>query len=301
MSHFEFEYPYIFLLLLLIVCIYRCPAALKKIIFPHISLFSLKTGWFNRDRLLYSLIFALMISALASPISYDSKSSHQRKGRDLVFALDASGSMGESGFDKEDNSQSKFDILKSIISKFVNERYDDNVGVTVFGSYAFSSVPLTYDMNAITYLIDFLDVGIAGENTAIGEGIANATRILQKGEAKEKVIILVTDGYHNSGSVSPKDALTAAVKKGIKIYTVGIGKKGEFDKDLLQLIAEKSHAKMFSAADSVSLQKIYDEIDRLEPSRIRSENYLYKHALYLYPLLLASVLLLGMLLRRQAS
>ena len=300
MSHFEFEYPYAFALLLLIVCIYKCPAALKKIIFPHIDLFNLKIGWFNRDRLLYSFIFALMVSALASPITYDSKSSHQRKGRDLVFALDASGSMGESGFDKEDNSQNKFDVLKSIISKFVKERYDDNVGVTVFGSYAFSSVPLTYDMNAITYLIGFLDVGIAGENTAIGEGIANATRILKMGEAKEKVIILVTDGYHNSGSISPKDALSLAVKEGIKIYTIGIGKKGQFDEELLKLIAKESNAKMFSAADSASLQDIYNEIDKLEPSQIRSQNYLNKHVLFIYPLALASLLMLTMILRRRA-
>ncbi len=300
MSHFEFEYPYAFLLLLLIICIYRCPAALKKIIFPHINLFSLKIGWFNKERLLYSLIFALMVSALASPITYDSKSSHQRKGRDLVFALDASGSMGQSGFSQENTNDSKFDVLKSIISRFIKERYDDNVGVTVFGSFAYSSVPLTYDMNAIAYLINFLDVGIVGENTAIGEGIANATRILKMGQAKEKVIILVTDGYHNSGSISPKDALTAAVKKGIKIYTIGIGKKGEYDENLLKLIAKNSHAKMFSASDADSLKEVYNEIDKLEPSQIRSQNYLNKHLLFIYPLLLASLLMLTMIFRRRA-
>ena len=300
MGHFEFEYPWVFLLLLLIICIYRCPATLKKIIFVHISLFSLKTSWFNKERLLYSLILTLLITALASPITYDSKSSQQRKGRDLVFVLDCSGSMGESGFSQEHTEKSKFDILKEVISKFIKERYDDNIGVTVFGSYAYSSVPLTYDMNAVTYLLNFLDVGIAGENTAIGEGIANATQLLQKGEAKEKVILLVTDGYHNSGAISPKQALDEAVKKGIKIYTIGIGKKGDYDEALLKLIANNSHAKMFEASDTSSLQDIYSEIDKLEPSKIRSQNYLNKQLLSPYALFGASLLLLLLIFKRRA-
>ena len=298
MGNFEFEHPFAFLLLLLIFCIYRCPAALKKIIFVHISLFSLKTKFFNRERLLYSLILTLLITALASPITYDSKSSKQRKGRDLVFVLDSSGSMGESGFSKEKSDSSKFDVLKNIISKFIKERFDDNVGVTVFGSYAYASVPLTYDMNAVSYLLGFLDVGIAGENTAIGEGIANATALLDKGEAKEKVMLLVTDGYHNSGAISPKQALDNAIKKGIKIYTIGIGKKGDYDEALLKQIANNSNAKMFEAADASSLQDIYDSIDKLEPSQIRSQNYLNKQLLSPYLLLFAALLMLLILKRR---
>lgn len=298
MGHFEFEHPYALLLLLLIICIYRCPATIQKIIFVHISLFTLKTKWLNRERLFYSLILTLLVTAMASPITYDSKSSQQRKGRDLVFALDCSGSMGESGFNKEKSDASKFDILKGIIAKFVKERFDDNVGVTVFGTYAYASVPLTYDMNAVSYLLAFIDVGIAGENTAMGEGIANATAILDKGEAKEKVMLLVTDGFHNSGAISPKQALNNAVKKGIKIYTIGIGKKGEYDEALLKQIANNSNAKMFEASDASSLQDIYNSIDKLEPSQIRSQNYLNKQLLSPYFLLMASLLMLLLLKRR---
>lgn len=300
MGHFEFEHPFAFLLLLLIICIYRCPATLKRIIFPHLGLFNLKTGWFNKERLFYSLILTLLITALASPITYDSKSSQQRKGRDLVFVLDCSGSMGESGFSKEHSEQSKFDLLKEVISKFIKERFDDNVGVTVFGSYAFSSVPLTYDMNAVAYLINFLDVGIAGENTAIGEGVANATQLLKMGQAKEKVMLLITDGYHNSGTISPKVALDIAVKNNIKIYTIGIGKKGDYDEALLKLIANNSHAKMFGASDASKLEEIYNEIDKLEPSQIRSQNYLNKQLLAFYPLLAAALLLLALISKRRA-
>ena len=207
--------------------------------------------------------------------------------------------MGESGF-KEHSEQSKFDVLKEVISKFIKERFDDNVGVTVFGSYAFSSVPLTYDMNAVAYLINFLDVGIAGENTAIGEAIANATQLLKMGQAKEKVMLLITDGYHNSGTISPKVALDIAVKNNIKIYTIGIGKKGDFDEALLKLIANNSHAKMFGASDASKLEEIYNEIDKLEPSQIRSENYLNKQLLAFYPLLAAALLLLALISKRRA-
>ena len=259
----------------------------------------LKIAWFNKERLFYSLILTLLITALASPITYDAKSNQQRKGRDLVFVLDCSGSMGESGFSKEHSDLSKFEILKQLISKFIKERYDDNVGVSVFGSFAFSSVPLSYDMNAVSYLIDFLDIGIAGENTAIGEGIADATRLLKMGEAKEKVMLLITDGYHNSGAISPKEALENAMKEKIKIYTIGIGKKGDYDETLLRLIAKNSGAKMFEAIDASSLQEIYYEIDRLEPSKIRSQNYLNKQLLGLYPLSLAAILLFILILRKR--
>ena len=299
MQNFEFQYPFLFLFLLLIYCIYRCPASLKKIIFPHVDLFSRHTHWFNRERLIYALIFTLMLTAMASPISYDQKSSQERKGRDLVFVLDTSGSMAESGYDAENRRKSKFEVVKEILAKFVKERYDDNVGVTVFGTFAFSSVPLTYDMNAVAFLLDYLAVGIAGENTAIGDAIAEGTRLLQKGDAKNKVMLLMTDGQQNSGAISPKEAVSDALKEGIKIYTIGIGKAGEYDKALLERIAKDSNAKMFSAENAESLSKIYDEIAALEPSKIHSEHYLNKQLFYMYPLLLAMILLLYLLQKRK--
>jgi len=298
-NNFEFEYPYVFMLLLLIICIYRCPTTIHKFIFPHTHLFGKFTSWLNKERLLYSIILTLLVTALASPIIYDQKSSHDRKGRDLVFVLDASGSMGESGFDAEERTRIKFDILKNVITEFIQKRYDDNVGVTVFGTFAYSSVPLTYDMSGVSFLLDFLEVGIAGENTAIGEGIANATALLDKGDAKSKVIILVTDGFANSGSISVKQAVDAAKKRNIRVYTIGIGKKGSYDANLLSKIASETMGKMFEANNAEMLRDIYRDIDTLEPSKIRSEHYLNKQVLYMYPLDLAALLLLYLLIRRR--
>lgn len=299
MHHFEFENPYIFFLLLLIFCIYKCPNTIKRLFFPHLHLFRKYTSWFNKEKLLYSLIFSLLISALASPISYDSKLSDHRKGRDLVFALDTSGSMGESRYSAENTHESKLDSLINILRNFITHRFDDNVGITVFGSYAFSSVPLTYDMHAVSFLLNFLEVGIAGENTAIGDGISHATRLLKKGTATNKVIILVTDGYQNSGKISIRQAVAEAKKLKIKIYTIGIGKKNSYDVKLLEKIASDTSAKMFEAADEKKLQDVYKELNSLEPSRIHSQNYLNKHMLFLYPLTLAILLLLYLLAKKR--
>lgn len=297
MNNFEFAYPLAFILLLLIICIYKCPLSAKKIIFPHLKLFSPNTNWINKEKLFYSLILALLVTALANPIAYNQKASNKKKGRDLVFALDTSGSMSESGFDKENPKRKKLEVLKEILKKFISQRYDDNVGVTVFGSYAFSAVPLTYDMKSISFLLDFFDVGIAGDSTAIGEGIANATRVLEKGQAKRKVIILITDGYSNSGSISIKEALSNAKTKGIVIYTIGIGDKTDYDSKLLDKVANDSKGKSFSAKDAGMLSGVYEQLNSLEPSSIRSEHYMNKRSLYIYPLTLAGLILLFLLLR----
>jgi len=299
LNNFEFEYPYLFILLLLIICIYKCPLSIKEIIFPHINLFSPSTTWLNKERLLYSLILTLLVTALASPIAYDQKTSNKRKGRDLVFALDTSGSMAESNFYKENPQEAKFDILKELLKEFISKRQDDNVGISIFGSYAYTAVPLTYDMQSINFLLDFFEVGIAGDSTAIGEGIASAIRLLEKGEAKNKVIILITDGYQNSGSISIKEAALNAKNKGIKIYTVGIGKRKDFDYKLLTLVAADTNAKMFEAGDAEMLKDIYNELNSLEPSNIRSQHYLNKQELYIYPLTIASLLLILLLLRNR--
>ena len=299
LHHFEFEHSYLFLLLLLIICIYKCPHVIRTLIFPHLQLFVKFTNYINREKLLYSFILTLLITALASPISYDSKLSNHRKGRDLIFTLDTSGSMGESGYSAEQKTKSKFELLKGLIKEFITHRFDDNVGVSVFGSFAFSSVPLTYDMQAVSFLLNFLEVGIAGENTAIGDGITEAIALLDKGKAKSKVIILITDGYQNSGGISIRDAVEAAKKRNIKIYTIGIGRKSEYDSKLLEKIAKDTKAQMFGAKDKEALKNVYKILNNLEKSPIHSQNYLNKKILFFYPLSIAILLLIYLLMKKR--
>ncbi len=299
--HFEFEYLFAFVLLLPIICIYKCPQSAPRKYFVHLHFFAKFARYINREKLLFSLVSALIIAAIASPITYEKKSPNHRKGRDLVIILDASGSMGESGYDKEEIKERKFDSVLSILETFIKKRYDDNLGVVVFGDYAFANAPLTYDRDALNFVLKFLDVGIAGDNTAIGDGIHQGIRVLKNGTAQKKVMILISDGYQNSGIYSPKEAVNMAIKENIIIYTIGVGESKDYDEVLLKTIAKNSHGAFFQAEDAKSMKEVYEEIDSLEPSPIRSEHYLHKTLLFDIPLFIAIAILLFMLLKRQRS
>ncbi|MBU1958262.1 VWA domain-containing protein [bacterium] len=244
------------------------------------------------------VIYTLLVVALATPYRYDAQHASQKKGRDLVLVMDTSGSMAERGFNQEDKAQSKYDISVHLAKDFIAKRHDDNVGLVVFGSYAFSASPLTYDLKALAEMFDLMsDVGIAGTSTAIGDALIQGVRTLEGGEAKSKVLILLTDGQHNAGKSSPHQAVEVAVKKGVKIYTIGIGKKGDYDEALLSTIAKETGAKSFMAQSSKELEKVYETIEDLEPSPIRSEQYLNKESLFMYPLVLALLGLFVLLLK----
>jgi len=296
--HFEFQYPLYFLLLLPILCIYLCPLSAPKRYFVHINFFKKATHFINKEKLLFLTILILIITALAMPITYEQKSPNHRKGRDLIITLDTSGSMGESGYDKETKETRKFDAVLDILENFILHRYDDNLGVVVFGNFAFASAPLTYDRKSLSFVLRYLDVGIAGDNTAIGDGLMQAIKLLKNSQTQNKVIILLSDGYQNSGTFSPKDGVDLAKKNGIKIYTIGVGKESDYDVSLLQEIAQKSNGKFFKAKDAESMRDVYATIDTLEPSPIRSEHYLHKTLLFDIPLFLAIILLISILLKR---
>jgi Ca-activated chloride channel family protein len=141
------------------------------------------------------------------------------------------------------------------------------------------------------------DVGIAGTSTAIGDALMQGLRTLKAGEAKSKVLILLTDGKHNAGKSSPHQAITLAKEQGVKVYTIGIGKKGDYDEELLATIAKESGAKSFFASTADELENVYEEIEELEPSSIRSEQYFNKEAYFVYPLFLAMLALAFLLWR----
>jgi len=164
--------------------------------------------------------------------------------------------------------------------------------VVVFGTFAYTASPLTYDLETLSYLLQMTTVGLAGESTAIGDAILQSIRTLSYGEAKSKVIILLTDGYHNAGKSSPKEAVAKAKALGIKIYTIGIGKQSDYDVALLVTIAKESGGKSYNASSAEALTKAYEAIESLEPSPIRSENYLNQKLLIFLPLSFVFLLLL---------
>ncbi len=282
------SHPAALLLLLLLPCFWRCKREPLRIYFSKTSLYP--TSLFSKTALLAPTIFSLLVISAAGPFVYSSVDFGTKKGRDLVLAIDTSGSM-----DFEIDGKSKFAIVKELAKNFIQSRYDDNIGIVSFGSFAYIASPITYDLQALSFLLDFLQTSLAGNNTAIGEAIDRSLEALQAGDAKEKVIVLFTDGYHNAGAISPKAAVQKAKKMGVKIYTVGIGE--DFDKKLLAKIAKESGGKSFAAKTKEDLQKVFDAIAQLEPSPIRNKIYRDKIALFWLFSLFAAILILARMRR----
>ena len=301
--HFTFGSPYLLSLLLLLPCFLWCKQYSKPYYFPKLSWITRQSPLLSWEPWLKMALFALMVFALAKPFVYDASSNQHKKGRDLILAIDASGSMAQSGFNEKDRLKNKFKINMELSQDFIEKRFDDNMGIVLFGTFAYTASPLTYDLESLSYLLDLTNVGLAGESTAIGDAMMQSIRTLSYGEAENKAIILLTDGYHNAGETSPKEAVKKAKALGIKVYTIGIGKKSDYDVALLETIAKESGAKSYAASSAKALAEIYEEINTLEPSAIRSENYLNQRLLILGPLLLVFILLLlwVLLLKRGGS
>ena len=299
--YFDFGSALFFLLLLLLPCFLWCKQHSKIFYFPKLSWVQRESPWLSWEPWLKMLLFSLMVFALAKPFVYDASSNLHKKGRDLILALDASGSMAQSGFDTKNRFKPKFTTTIELASDFIANRYDDNMGIVIFGTFAYSASPLTYDLASLTHLLKMTNVGIAGESTAIGDAIMQSLRTLGFGEADNKVVVLLTDGYHNAGQTSPKAAVKNAKSQGVKVYTIGLGKTSEYDVGLLKTIAKETGAKHYAAASAEALTEVYSAIDKLEPSPIRSEHFLNQKLLIVFPLGIVFMLLLTWTLWIQRS
>ncbi len=303
MNYYNFEYPYLILLLLpIIFCLYRCKEHMRPIYFVHLQFMRVGRSFLKLEWIVKILILILLVVALSSPVVIDKFNPLNRVGKDIVLAIDASGSMNSSGFDVDDKLSngkrlSRFEITKIVAKDFLLKRYSDNIGVVIYGDFAFIASPITYEKEIVSDMLGYLTQGMAGQNTAIGEAIAMSERAFKYSKAKTKVIILLSDGEHNSGAISPKEALKSIKSKNIKIYTIAIGNRGEADEALLEKIADESGGEFYSAISAKELQEVYREIDKLESSKIKSREYLFKDYFYQIFLLLALALLLFLLHR----
>lgn len=303
MNYYSFEYSYLILLLIpILYCLYRCKEYIKPRFFVHLQFLGAKKNLLKLEWIVKIVIFILLCIALASPIVVDKLNPLNRHGKDIVLAIDASGSMNASGFDMEDEVSSgerlsRFDITKLIATEFIQKRESDNLGIVLYGDFAFIASPITYEKNMVVDMLGYLTHGMAGQNTAIGEAIAMSVRAFKHSKAKTKIIILLTDGEHNSGSISPKDTIKLAQDENIKIYSIGMGNKGEADEALLRKIADESGGEFFSASSAKELKSVYEKIDELESSKIKSREYLLKNYYYHLFLLLALGFLLFLLYR----
>lgn len=294
------EFPYFLtVILLFILCAYVCRLKQRTLLFPHMALFgSASAASSSLLRFLKWLGIVTAVIALASPYSEKEIELDPREGYDIVLLLDASQSMRAQGFDMEHPELNRFSVVQNIVDDFIQKRENDNLGMIVFGSYAFVASPITYDKHILSKLLKQLFIGVAGKQTAIYDAIAQSLTLIKENKAKSKIAILLTDGRNTAGTIPYDAAIALAQKEEVKIYTIGIGQAGEFADGVLAKIAEDTGGKYFAAYSAQQLEGIYEEINRLEKSELKSEKYLNKTHYYNYFLWVSlASLLLYVLLR----
>jgi Ca-activated chloride channel family protein len=253
------------------------------------------------------LAIALLIVALARPQSSLSRQDISVEGIDLVMALDVSGSMMAMDFKPD-----RLEASKDIAIEFIDGRPNDRIGLVIFSGETFTQCPLTTDHSVLKNLFRDIKSGMIDDGTALGDGLATAVNRLRGSKALSKVIILLTDGVNNMGSLDPRSAAEIAKLYGIRIYTVGVGTMGQapypvqtpfgiqtqmvdvkIDEPLLMEIARMTDGKYFRATNNAKLRAIYQEIDKMEKSKIDVTEFRKKKEEFL-PLALLAFIILGL-------
>jgi Ca-activated chloride channel family protein len=240
------------------------------------------------------LVLALFIVALAQPRLMKSHTTVMASGIDIVAALDLSGSMISEDFIVHGQRVNRFNMARSVLKRFIDQRPNDRIGLVVFAARAFIAAPLTLDHDYLQENLDRLGIGtINADQTAIGDALVTALNQLRDLKAKSKIIILMTDGQNNSGQIDPITAAKAAQALGVKVYTIGIGERGtapmpvfmngqkvgyqnvpvDVDEDTLQKIAQLTGGKYYRADNAERFREIYAEIDKLEKTEAIINKY----------------------------
>ena len=253
------------------------------------------------------LILILIVITLARPQLVDKENQIQSEGIDIMMIMDTSGSMAAE--DLKPNN--RLEVAKQTMKEFISLRKFDRIGLVVFGTDAYTQVPLTNDYKIIGNFFDDIELSMAGDGTSIGMAIATGLNRLKDSTTKSKIIVLITDGENNSGEIDPIRAAELAKELGIKIYTIGIGQEGGapipyihpvfgkvysdtltyLDEKTLKKISSITNGAYFRAIDKKSLQDIYVQIDTLEKTKIISNVYVQTHDLFPYLLKLICLLI----------
>jgi len=256
-----------------------------------------------------SLVF--IVIAFARPQKYNASSETKTSGVDIILCLDTSGSMRALDFTIDEKRVTRLDAVKHVVNDFVKKRMHDRIGLVVFGEKAFTQCPLTLDKGLILNLVKNMEIGMAGDSTAIGLATALAAKRLKDIDAKSKIIILLTDGINNAGGIDPVQAAEAASAIGIKIYAIGVGgfepapfvvdtafgqrvvkQHVDLDEETLKHVAKKGAGKYFHASDTQKLKEIYDIIDDMETTEVKVKQFFHYEELYRIFLIPSLIILL---------
>lgn len=257
----------------------------------------------------YALGLALLVLALARPQKGLEESRVHAEAVDIVLLVDTSTSMRAEDFSTTTRRQNRLDAARRVIERFIQQRPNDLIGIVAFAAMPYTLAPLTLDHAWLLLQMQRLQTGMLEDGTAIGDAIASAVNRLRDSHSKSKVIVLLTDGINNRGALSPENAAQLAKALNIRIYTVGAGSQGgpsagfgwigmpyapsEIDEASLRRIASVSGGRYFRATDVASLEKTYDEIDKMEKTKVKVEQYTHFEERFA-PFAVAAVLLLGL-------
>ena len=319
----RFYSPQAFYLLILIIpiiayYIYREKTSKTAVRFSDVSgLKSIKPSFAVFARHILPVLrvtgFALLIVALARPQTGTSFEEVTTDGVDIMVALDISGSMAALDF----KPQNRLEVAKKCLLEFIDKRYNDRIGLVIFAGRAYTKCPLTLDYDLLRQFVSEISFeSIDEDGTAIGTAIATAANRLKRSSGKSKVMILLTDGANNRGEISPIASARACAQLGIKIYTIGIGKRGEvpfpvnvqnpftgrvttqiqmmpsdLDEETLKQIADITGGRFFRAENTDELSRIYEDIDELEKSSVESKVFTNWNEKF-YPYLIFGFILL---------
>lgn len=263
---------------------------------------------------------ALLIVAVARPQQGESNATVHASGVDIMLLLDVSGSMQSLDFKLDNLPASRVDVVKSVVRRFIAARPNDRIGLTIFAGQPYLLSPVTLDHAWLLDNLDRVHIGDIEDGTAIGSALASGLNRLRNQTAKSKIVILMTDGQNNAGQITPITAAEAAKALGVKVYTIGIGVRGEapfpvtdafgrqriimekvdVDEDTLRRIAATTSARFYRATDTNSLNRIYDEIDKLEKTAFTFHSYERWQELFDWPAL-AALVILGLSLLAQLT
>jgi len=278
--------------------------------YPGLQLASAHMQLPQRGRMvLFALAWICLVIAAMRPQWIGPPQAQQHSGRAMMLAVDLSGSMRTDDMKLAGRPVSRFGAVEAIAGDFISRRSGDELGLVLFGSNAFLVTPLTYDLDAVRAQLEGARVGLAGTETAIGDAIAVATKRLAALPEQARVLVLLTDGVNNAGSIAPIEAARAAKAVGVRVYTIGIGAtqmsvpdffgsrvinpSADLDEDMLRSIADGTGGRYFRATDTSALADAYRAIDALEPMPQQGPSLRPRHERFRWPLFAA--LLLGIL------
>ena len=317
----SFAWPWLLLLLPLPLFVYLLPqkrnnrisaALIMPQLLPNTSV-SMTTNTSKKSPLvILALCWLLTVLALSQPQWLGDTVDIPTEGREMMIAVDLSGSMQIEDMSLHGSTVNRLDMLKEVLGNFIERRIGDRLGLILFADDAYMQTPMTFDRETVKQMLDESELGLVGRKTAIGDAIALAVKRFDAKQKSNKILLLLTDGQNTAGKITPEQALELAIAKDVTIYSIGIGAdvmlqqslfgtrrvnpSSELDEKTLTKLAQQTGGKYFRAKDSEGMELIYSLLDQLEPIEQDQQQMRPLTALFYWPLSLALLLSVGYLL-----